>query len=132
MKTTSGIVLTATATFVVIRMVAALAMRFTGVPKHFAPFTSLPLLSGVVGGFLGASAVYALIRAVSEQPNRVFFFVSIAVLALSFGLPLRLSFTKSRRFVGVTPAAQMTLALMHTMIATAAVTVLTRTGDMPR
>lgn len=117
-------------TYLLIWLIATLAMRFTGVPQGFPPFTPLPLLSGVVGGFLGASAVYALIRAISEQPSRMFLFVAIAVLVLSFGLPVRLSFTKSRRFLGVTPAAQMTLALMHTVIATAAVTVLTRTEGL--
>jgi Family of unknown function (DUF6069) len=117
-------------TYLVIWLIAMLAMRLTGVPQGFPPFTPLPLLSGVVGGFLGASAVYALIRGISGQPSRMFLFVAIVVLVLSFGLPLRLSFTKSRRFMGVTPAAQMTLALMHTVIATAAVTVLTRTEGL--
>jgi hypothetical protein len=128
----AGVALTAAGTFVLIRLIAAVAVRVTGVPKDFPPFTTLPLLSGVLGGFICASAVYALIRAVSAQPERVFFVVSIAVLALSFALPLRLSFTKSPRFAGVTPAAQMTLALMHTVIATAAMTVLTRTEGLTR
>ncbi len=112
-------------TFVAVWFVANIALRFTGVPKGFPPFTVLPLLSGVVGGFIGASAVYLLLTTISTNPNRSMFFVSIGVLALSFGLPLRLSFTKSPRFAGVTPSAQMVLALLHTTIATAAVTVLT-------
>ena len=58
------------------------------------------------------------------------FFVSIVVLALSFGLPLRLSFTKSHRFAGVTPSAQMVLALLHTTIATVAVAVLTNSKQL--
>ena len=109
-------------TFVAVWLLANVALRITGVPKGFPPFTVLPLLSGVVGGFIGASAVYFLLTTISANPNRSMFFVSIAVLALSFGLPLRLSFT---RFAGVTPSAQMMLALLHTTIATAAVTVLT-------
>jgi hypothetical protein len=132
MKTILEVALTAFGTFLIIWLLAAGAMKFTGVPKGFAPFTPLPLLSGVVGGFLGASATYQLVKAVSAQPNRVFFFVSIAVLALSFGLPLRLSFTKLHRFAGVTPAAQMALALIHAVVATSAVTVLTRTGEFSR
>lgn len=127
-----GVTVTALGTFVLVWLIAAAAMRFTGVPSGFAPFTALPLLSGVVGGFLGASIVYLVIRSLSNQPNRLFLFVAIAVLALSFGLPLRLSFTKSPRFSGVTPAAQMTLALLHTIVATAAVTALTRTYGLPR
>jgi putative flippase GtrA len=109
-----------------VSMIAAAGMRFTGVPKGFPPFTSLPILSGVVGGFLLASVVYAILRLVSSQPDRAFFFAAIIALALSFALPLRLSFTKSKRFAGVTPAAQMVLALMHTVVATSVVTVLTR------
>jgi hypothetical protein len=130
MKLFSVVALTAAGTYLLLWLLAALALRFTGVPKGFPPFTALPLLSGVFGGFLGASAVYALIGAVSRQPNRIFLFISLAVLALSFALPLRLSFTKSHRFVGATPAAQMTLALMHTVIATAAVAVLTGTEGL--
>ena len=132
MKMPSAIFLAAVGTYLAIWLMAALAMRFTGVPKGFPPFTALPLLSGVLGGFLGAWAVFAIIRAVSAQPNRTFLFVSIAVLALSFALPLRLSFTRAPRFFGVTPAAQMMLALMHTVIATAAVTILTRAASLPR
>ena len=106
-------------------LIAQFALRITGVPKGFPPFTTLPLLSGVVGGFLLAAMAYAVIGLVAAHPHRVFFFVAIATLALSFALPLRLSFTKSKRFAGVTPSAQMFLALMHTVVATGAVTALT-------
>ena len=119
-------------TFVAVWLLANVALRVTGVPRGFPPFTVLPLLSGVVGGFLGASAVYLIIRSVSANPNRSMFFVSIFVLALSFGLPLRLSFTKSSRFAGVTTSAQMVLALLHTTIATVAVSVLTSSKQLPR
>ena len=112
-------------TFLAVWFLANVALRVTGVPKAFPPFTVLPLLSGVVGGFVGASAVYLLLTSISVNPNRSMFFVSIFVLALSFGLPLRLSFTKSPRFAGVTPSAQMVLALLHSAVATAAICVLT-------
>ncbi len=45
-------------TFVVTWLFARIALHFSGVPKGFSPFTTLPLLSGVVGGFVGASAGY--------------------------------------------------------------------------
>lgn len=35
----------------------------------------------------------------------------VAALAVSFALPLRLSFTKSKRFAGGTPSAQIRLGL---------------------
>jgi hypothetical protein len=132
MRSFSAVFLAALVTFCVVWGIANVALRLTGVPKDFPPFTVLPLLSGVVGGFLGASIVYVLIVAFARRPDKTFFFVAIGVLAASFGLPLRLSFTHSHRFAGVTPAAQMTLALLHTIIATAAVTILTRGTDLQR
>ena len=128
MKRTTLILETATVTFLLVRTIAALSVRWTAVPKSFPPFTTLPLLAGVVGGFACASAVYALVRSVSARPDWTFFLIAITFLAFSFVLPLRLSFTKSHRFAGVTPAAQMTLALIHAVVATSAVAVLTRAG----
>ena len=128
MRTFGIIALSATGTFLCVWLIASIAARVTGVPHSFPPFTALPLLSGVVGGFLGAWAVYALINAIAKQPDRVFFFVALFFLIASFGLPLRLSFTKSPRFAGVTLAAQLVLALLHTLIAASAVTTLAQTS----
>jgi len=50
----------------------------------------------------------------------MFLFVAVGALAL----PIRLSFTKSQRFAGVTPSAQAMLVLMHTVVATVAVVAL--------
>lgn len=104
--------------FAVDYLIAQAGLRFTQVPKAFPPFTFLPILSGAVGGAVLATLTYAIIRAVSSQPDRTFLFVAIAALAVSFALPLRLSFTRSARFAGVTPTAQMILVLMHTVVAT--------------
>ena len=93
------------------------AMRLTRVPPDFPPFTLLPILSGAVGGAILASFVYAAVRAISSAPDRLFFFLTLAAFTLSLGLPLRLSFTRSLRFTGVTPAAQMVLVLMHAVVA---------------
>ena len=115
----------ALAVFSLDTLLAQIALRITGVPKGFPPFTALPILSGVIGGFLLAAITYAVLQLITPQANRLMFFIAIAALALSFALPIRLSFTKSKRFAGVTPAAQMFLALMHTVVATGAVTALT-------
>ena len=104
--------------------IGAAAPRFTQVPRNFPPFTWLPILSGTVGGAVLAAVAYATLHRVSKHPDRLFFFVAIGSLALSFGLPLRLSFTKSVRFAGVTPAAQMVLVLMHAVVATVSVVML--------
>jgi len=108
--------------FAIDLLIGSMGLRFANVPKGFPPFTLLPILSGAIGGPLLATFAYAAIRSVSERPDRTFLFVAIATLALSFALPIRLSFTKSKRFAGVTPAAQMMLVLMHTVVATASVT----------
>ena len=126
MRTLLSITSGALVAFLLDYLIAAGAKRFTGVPEGFPPFTALPILSGVVGGFLLASLTYALISRIAPSPDRIFLFAAVLALALSFALPLRLSFTKSKRFAGVTPAAQMVLALMHTVIATSAVTALKR------
>jgi uncharacterized protein DUF6069 len=88
------------------------------VPKDFPPFTALPILSGAAGGIVLASIGYAIAQAVSNRPERTFLLIAAVALVLSFGLPLRLSFTKSPRFAGVTPTAQMLLVLMHCVVAT--------------
>ena len=111
-------VLAAVLAFLVDALIGFAGLRITHVPKGFPPFTLLPILSGAVGGDVFASMTYAIIQVVSKQPERVFLFVAVGVLALSFALPLRLSFTKSVRFAGVTPSAQMVLVLMHTVVAT--------------
>ena len=105
-------------------MIALAGLRLTNVPSDFPPFTLLPILSGCVGGVVMASLTYAILKAVSAHPERVFLFVAVCALALSFALPLRLSFTKSPRFAGVTPSAQAVLVLMHTVVATIAVVTL--------
>ena len=108
--------------FAIDALIGTAGIRLANVPKGFPPFTLLPILSGAIGGPLLATLAYALIRAVSQRPDRTFLFVAIIALALSFALPIRLSFTKSKRFAGVTPAAQMILVLMHTVVATVSVT----------
>ena len=109
--------------------IATAAVRLTRVPQTFPPFTFLPILSGTVGGTVLASLVYSGIRAASSQPDRLFFFVTLTVFALSLGLPLRLSFTQSVRFAGVTPAAQMVLVLMHAVVAAVSFVVLTAKSE---
>lgn len=128
MRTILVTLLAAALAFVIDVLIGLAGVRLTRVPKDFPPFTPLPILSGAIGGAILASVCYAVIRAVSRQPEKAFLFVAIGALALSFSLPLRLSFTRSKRFAGVTPAAQMVLVLMHTVVATVSVvTLLTRT-----
>ena len=107
----------ASVAFVIDLLIGRLAVKLTHVPPTFPPFTTLPILSGAVGGAILASLVYAGIHAASRNPDRLFFFVTLTFFVLSLGLPLRLSFTRSSRFAGVTPAAQTVLVLMHAVVA---------------
>ncbi|MGH9439473.1 MAG: hypothetical protein ACRD22_16715 [Terriglobia bacterium] len=114
MRTLALILPVALLTFALEYALAVAAMRFTGVRKEFSPFTPLPVLSGVVGGFVFATLAFAVVKFTSSYPNRTFLLIAVVALAISFALPARLSFTKSKRFAGVTPSAQMVLVLMHT------------------
>ena len=126
------ILLTVTAGLIALAIDLALgsaAQRLTRVPHDFPPFTLLPILSGTLGGAVLASIAYALIKLAARNPDRVFFFVTLGVFALSLGLPLRLSFTRSHRFAGVTPSAQMVLVLMHAVVATVSFVTLTSKAE---
>jgi hypothetical protein len=67
------IIFAALATLLAEWAMANLALRMTGVPKGFPPFTFWPILSGVAGGFMLASLAYAVIGAYFSQPQRIFF-----------------------------------------------------------
>ncbi len=116
--------LAAVLAFAIDFLIGLAGLRFTQVPRGFPPFTALPILSGAVGGPVLAAIAYSVIRTISRQPEKTFLFAAVVVLALSFALPLRLSFTKSPRFAGVTPTAQIILVLMHTVVATVSVVAL--------
>ena len=105
--------------------IATVSQTVTRVPQGFPPFSLLPVLSGTLGGNMLASITYAILRLVSRNRDRVFFFVTLTDFTLSLALPLRLSFTRSDRFAGVTPSAQMVLVLMHAIVAVFSFTILT-------
>jgi hypothetical protein len=105
-------------------LIALVAFRCTPVSRDFPPFTLLPILTRTMTGAILASLSYAIIQAVSRQPEQTFLFVAVVALVLSFALPLRLTFTTSARFAGVTSAAKMFLVLMSTVAATISVAML--------
>lgn len=121
MKLTYPLVAAVASALVINLTIATVGIRLTRVPSTFPPFTFLPILSGCVGGPVLATLVYVILRRVVDHPDRAFLFVAVVMLAVSFSLPLRLSFTRSPRFAGVTPAAQMMLILMHAVVATTTV-----------
>ena len=125
MRTVGLTLLAGLVAFLIDMAIGTVAPFLTGAPRQFPPFTLLPVLSGTVGGAILASAVYAVVRLAARNPDRVFFFVALGVFAFSLGLPLRLSYTRSPRFAGVTPSAQMVLVLMHAVVAAVSFVALT-------
>lgn len=125
MRTVELTLLAAVIAFALDMGIGVAAPPLTAVPRDFPPFTFLPILSGTVGGTILASLVYSILRASVAVPDRAFLFLTLAVFTLSLALPLRLSFTRSPRFAGVTPAAQMALVLMHAVVATVSLIALT-------
>lgn len=107
-------------------VIASLALRFTGVPRGFPPFTILPLAAGSIGGALLAALVYAAMQSLFPHSGTTFPVIAGLTLLVSFLLPLRLSYTKSPRFAGVTLPAQITLGVMHTVVAVCSVSLLLR------
>lgn len=101
-------------------IVGYMLLKTTGVPDSYPPLSSLPILSGTVGGSVLVALGYILLWALVRDQNVlvVVFVTAGAVLLLaSFHLPYRLSYTKSPRFAGVTVAAQIGQGLLHTLVA---------------
>lgn len=98
---------------------ALLLRRVTGVPRTYPPLSPLPILSGTVGGALLTDLGYGLLMAVFPDPHTrriVFLSLGLLLLIASFHLPYRLSYTKSPRFAGVTPAAQISQGVLHILV----------------
>lgn len=98
---------------------ALLLRRMMGVPRTYPPLSPLPIVSGTVGGALLVTLGYWLLSAVIADPKvRAIVFISLGsvLLAVSFHLPYRLRYTKSPRFAGVTPAAQVGQGLLHVIV----------------
>ena len=111
--------LAAAATTALCVPLALLLRRVTGVPRSYPPLSPLPILSGTVGGALLTALGYGFLMAVFPDPQtRCVVFVTLGLLLLvaSFHLPYRLSYTKSPRFAGVTPAAQISQGVLHVLV----------------
>ncbi len=94
-------------------------LRIAGVPPTYPPLLPQQITSGTIGGPLLVALGYWLLSAlIPDKRTRHIVFLSLAVVLLiaSFQLPYRLSYTKSLRFAGVTLAAQIGQALLHTIV----------------
>jgi hypothetical protein len=110
-------------------IVARISAAITKAPRKFAPFTWLPIITGCFGGAFLAAAVFYLLHFVFEQPQTPFITVSALALLASFHLPFRLTNHRSPRFAGATLPMQLTLCLMHTIVAAISVFALVRFTD---
>jgi hypothetical protein len=103
----------------VLLILGQIFLRVTGVPANYPPLTPLPLLSGAVGGSLISALGYLLLSSVIKDQKTfqtVLIGLAILLLIVSFSLPLRLSYTQSARFVGVTVFAQFSQAFLHCVV----------------
>jgi len=98
-------------------LIAAIARTALNAPRTFAPLTVLPLVTGSIGGVVGATSVYALLCRLFRRPMTPIFAVTGVVLLASVSLPMRLFRSRSPRFAGMTPALGVTLVSLHTVVA---------------
>lgn len=112
----AGVIAAVSAT-VVNFVIAKVAGRLTNASPEFAPFTFLPIAAGGFGGALSASLIFYGLQLVFDRPQLVFVVVSAVVLLASFHLPFRLTEHRSPRFAGATLPMQLTLCLMHAVVA---------------
>lgn len=111
--------LAATLTTLVCLPLAWVLLKTTGVPRTYPPLLPLQIVSGTVGGVLMVTLGYWVLSSlISDQKTLllVFSVLGFVLLLASFHLPYRLSYTKSLRFMGVTPAAQIGQGLLHTLV----------------
>lgn len=108
------------ATFAVCFAFARTAALVLRTPPAFAPFSVPPILTGSLGGVIGANLVYFSIAAVTLHPWPFMVAMTLAVLALSISLPLRLLRprpNRSPRFQGANKVVVLALFAMHGIVA---------------
>ncbi|QIN78431.1 hypothetical protein GBA65_07720 [Rubrobacter marinus] len=88
------------------------------VPASGEPITLSPVIVTSVIGALGAAAVFAVIAAISSRPARLFWWVALVVLALSFATPFTIP--------GAPAAMIASLLLMHVVAWAVSVALLVR------
>jgi Family of unknown function (DUF6069) len=79
-----------------------------GAPSAEAPFWSGAIVLFSLVGAIGAGIVYALITRLTRSANRVFLWVAIVALLLSFLMPLSIKSPPASVFIG--------LELMHIVV----------------
>jgi len=112
-------------------IVANLILLFIGRPLTGAPATFMtlsvgPIVIWTVLGSIGATVTYALTRAFSKNPERLFVTIALAVLVLSFIPDLLIHGMTTGPFAGATWGAVILLMLMHVAAAVALVVTLVR------
>lgn len=106
------------------------AITTLDISGEFPPLASPgPTIFFTAVGALGAIGVFAILRRVSQRPERLFRRIAVAVLLVSF-LPdlLLLSDGAAGAFPAATPTGVAVLMVMHIVAATMIVGFLTATG----
>ena len=120
----------ALAAAVVVNAAIATAARALGASPEFQPLTPAAYIPLTIIGFLLGTAGWALIRAKTRNPARVLRVVVPVVLLLSFIPDLGLLLSGSRP--GTSGGAVAALALMHLVVAAAALPALARALPLQR
>lgn len=100
--------------------IAFVATWLTKAPPTFAPFTAAPILTGCFGGALLAALVFYC------TPRNLFITIATAALFASYHLPYQIAYSTSLRFEGLTLPMQVTLGIMHTVVAITAICIFCR------
>ena len=106
------------ASLVANHIIRLLALALLSPDQGFMALTSFgPVTVFTIFGVAGATAVYALLRRFTANPNRIFTIVAVVVLLVSLIPDIMLAITPAMPLPTATPATMTALALMH--IATA-------------
>lgn len=104
---------------VVTLALAKVFLHTTGVPLTYPPLLPQQIIAGSIGGALLSTLGYLLFQSVIRDRKTftiVFVASGLLLMVASYYLPWRLTYTTSPRFAGVTPAAQIAQAFLHTVV----------------
>lgn len=129
LKILTSVVTAAVAATIINLLIALIASLLLRAPRTFAPFTFLPIISGCFGGAVLAGLFYYALHLLFDRPQIAFLVAASIALLLSFHLPFRLTNHRSPRFAGATRRIQLTLCLMHTVVAVTSVCFVLQSDD---
>lgn len=114
-------------------VLAAIFLKITGVPPTYPPLLPQQIISGTIGGAFLVWLGYALLSTfINDQTvlTRTVIVLGVVLTVASFYLPYRLTYTTSPRFEGVTVAAQVAQAFLHSIVVGVSLFCFVRRGEV--